>query len=391
MAERIWSPTFGLLAAATACFFVAFAIQIPILPRYFVATGQDPTRVGILLGAFSVTALLLRPIVGREIDRRGRKPFLLVGLVLSSVSFAGYVTTEAFGALLLLRLLHGAAIACFYPAASSVAADLAPPRRRAEMMSYFSMFLYAGLALGPAIGESLAPPEAGVPGSHFAPALLFAAGMAAAGVVAGALIREVPLPPEPDLGRQPLVSRAALFPAGVLSLSAVAWAATAYIPVYVDEAEGGDTRIFFITLAITVIALRFFVGRVADAYGRRAVVVPGTALAAVGILVLLAPPTGAILMLTGIVFGIGWGALFPGLLTIALDRVTPRGRGSAVGTFTAAFDFSFGVGQAFLGALWGLIGLQGTFIVAAAFAMTACGVFVAGYARSEARYPALEY
>ncbi len=388
--QRILTPSFLRLAAATGAFFIGFAMLIPILPRYLVATGKNEVQVGLLLGAFSVTALVLRPVVGREIDSRGRRVFLVIGLGVSAIACAGYVLAEGFVALLALRLLHGAAIACFYPSAASIAADLAPPARRAEVMSYFSMFLYAGLAIGPVIGESMAPPNPDVEPSYFTGALLLAAGISVVGFLAGTRMPSDRLTPEPGALRAPLVSRAALFPAMVLSLAAVAWAATAYIPLYA-QAAGAETRLFFFVLAATVIVLRAFVGKAADVYGRSAVIVPGLLLAGAGMLVLTSTPSVRVLVVTALVFGIGWGALFPALMTLAIDRVSPRGRGSALGTFTAAFDLAFGGGQALLGAIWGAAGFRVLFMVAGTFCFLSCATYVAGYRRSAGRWPALDH
>ena len=57
-------------------------------------------------------------------------------------------------AILAVRLLHGLAISSFYPSATTLTADISPDSRRAEALSYFSMFLYAGFAVGPGFGVS---------------------------------------------------------------------------------------------------------------------------------------------------------------------------------------------------------------------------------------------
>ena len=55
--------------------------------------------------------------------------------------------------MVLLRLLQGVAEAAFFVASFAVLADLAPPSRRGEALSYNSLGLYLGLAFGPPLGE----------------------------------------------------------------------------------------------------------------------------------------------------------------------------------------------------------------------------------------------
>ena len=56
-------------------------------------------------------------------------------------------------ALLLLRGVAGIGEAALFVAAATLVADLAPPERRAEAASYFSVAVFGGLGIGPIIGE----------------------------------------------------------------------------------------------------------------------------------------------------------------------------------------------------------------------------------------------
>ena len=57
--------------------------------------------------------------------------------------------------LLVLRGLTGVGEAALFVGAATLIADLSPGHRRAEAASYFSVALYAGLGIGPIIGESV--------------------------------------------------------------------------------------------------------------------------------------------------------------------------------------------------------------------------------------------
>ena len=46
--------------------------------------------MGVAIGSFAVTALLLRPYAGREADRRGRRALLVGGALLSGLAIAAH-------------------------------------------------------------------------------------------------------------------------------------------------------------------------------------------------------------------------------------------------------------------------------------------------------------
>ena len=68
---RLLTPPFLALAIASLAFFTAGGIVLPVAPRFAkFALGADAIGVGVAIGAFSVAALLLRPIVGDRLRAR---------------------------------------------------------------------------------------------------------------------------------------------------------------------------------------------------------------------------------------------------------------------------------------------------------------------------------
>ena len=56
--------------------------MLPVLPRYVHGPlDSGDVAVGVVIGAYAITGLLLRPFAGRLADRRGRKPTVLLGVV----------------------------------------------------------------------------------------------------------------------------------------------------------------------------------------------------------------------------------------------------------------------------------------------------------------------
>lgn len=177
--------SFVLLCVATYCHFLAMGIFLAVLALYITGPlGGSHTAVGLTVGSFSLSAVVLRPAVGRGVDRRGRRPFLVGGPVLLALSSAGLFFAHTIPAVFALRLLQGVAGACYYTAGATVATDMAPPDRRADYIARFSLFLYGGFATGPALGEYL------VNHGGFRAAWAVAGGAAAAAALVGRLVPE---------------------------------------------------------------------------------------------------------------------------------------------------------------------------------------------------------
>lgn len=355
---------------------------MPVLPRHVEKLGGSLAVVGFVNGIMWVPALILRPFVGRQVDRRGRRPFILLGMGINTIAAAAYAFSNSVELILAIRIFHGASFACFYPSSSTMVGDISPYSRRAEAISYFSMFLFAGLALGPAVGEHL------YQSSGAGAAFLTAAGFAGLALILSTQLGET-FTGEASVTKTPLLHRAAAFPALVLGFVALgAGAADAFLPLYVSRFGTGDSRLYFTTFAITIIVVRFFTGQIADRFGRGAIIVPGALLSGGAMFVLATGAEPVQIVTAAVMRGVGWGAMWPGLFAMLIDRVHPGERGSATGTFTAAFDLSFGGGQIVLGVILEATSFATIFWLAGTSAVLGAIVFLAGRSRSEEKFPA---
>jgi MFS family permease len=362
---RLVTRAFLLVAFATFAYFVSVGALTPALPRYVEGPlGAGEVAVGVTIGMFSVAALLLRPLSGRLSDRRGRRLVIVLGALLVTVSIAGYVVTSSLAELLALRLMTGAGEAFFYTGAASAINDLAPEDRRGEALSLFSLALYAGLAIGPVIGEAMLD------------AASFDAAWAVAGVsalAAGALGAAMPETRPHGVAGE---SRFRFFhPAGLipgLVLAAGIWSLSGFMtfmPLYALELGMDGSRFVFVVYSAIVLAIRSLGARIPDRLGARAsarVALSATAAGMAVIGVWGAPPG---LFLGAAVFAVGQALAFPALMTIAVRGAPAAERGAVIGTFTAFFDLAFGLGAVTLGAVAATVGYAGTFLAASLVAV----------------------
>ncbi|HJP72147.1 MAG TPA: MFS transporter, partial [Candidatus Limnocylindria bacterium] len=126
--DRLFTPAFVGLGLVELAYFIAQGVTIPLTPLFAAGPlGADEVGVGITVGSFSLTALLLRPYAGQLADRRGRRPLLIGGALLAAAAIAAHTATTDIAVLIALRLVMGIAEAFFFVAGFAMVADLAPP------------------------------------------------------------------------------------------------------------------------------------------------------------------------------------------------------------------------------------------------------------------------
>ena len=154
--SRLLTPAFVFLAVATLAYFIADGMTLPATPLYVTdALGGGDVAVGLTVGAFGLTALLLRPLSGALADNRGRRPLIIGGAALFGIAMLGHLVAVTVPILIVMRVLLGTAEAFMFVAALTAASDLAPEERRGEAINYLSLSLYVGIAIGPLIGEAI--------------------------------------------------------------------------------------------------------------------------------------------------------------------------------------------------------------------------------------------
>jgi MFS family permease len=357
------------IAVATLAYFIADGVLLPAVPLYVEGPlGGGDVAVGITVGAFSVTALLLRPWAGRLGDRRGRRLLMVVGAVSVAVSILGYVAARSVPMMVLMRLVTGFGEAFFFTGAASAVNDLAPEERRGEAVSFFSLALYTGLGVGPLIGEAL------IEGPGFTAAWLVTAGFALVAVLLALTIPET----RPQARAEEAEHRRLIHPAGVLpgtALLASVWGMSgffAFVPLYALTVGLGGSRFVFVMYAAIVIAIRSLGARIPDRIGP--VVASRTALAfsLTGLLTIALWDSPIGLFVGAGIFAVGSALAFPALMMLALRGAPASQRGAVIGTFTAFVDLGFGVGPATLGFVAESAGYRGLFL-------TAAGVAAAGF------------
>jgi MFS family permease len=362
--SRLITPTFFVITLSTFAYFLSVGALIPTLPLFVegpLAGGS--VQVGLGVGAFSLSAVLLRPLAGRLGDARGRKLLIVSGAALVTLSVVAYVAAASLPALIAMRLVTGAGEALFYVGAASAINDLAPDERRGEAMSFFSLALYSGIALGPVLGEWV------LDTSEFDVVWIVAAASSLVALVLGILVRDTRPDGTESNGNRRLIHPAGLLPGTVLATSVWGLAGfNTFVPLYAREIGLSGSRLVFVAFSVIVLSIRSLGARIPDRLGVARTARSSLAVTGAGLAIMGAVQNRAGLFVGASIFAIGQALAFPALMTLAVGSVLPSERGAVVGTFTAFFDLAFGLGAVSLGAVAALFGYPGTFVTAALIA-----------------------
>lgn len=350
--------------------FLALGAVAPLLPRFVKdSLGHGDLVVGVVVALVAVSAIGIRPFVGRLVDRRGRRRVMRVGAAISAVSFVLYAV-PTLAVVMPARLLTGVGQALFFTGASIAVNELAPGHRRGEAVSYYSIAVYLGFGLGPAVGETVARASTGW--GFTAAASLSAVAMLVAARVAETAPRTEATTAWPPSKR---ISRLALAPGAVLALGMMSNVAFAsFMPLYADELGMSGAAGVYLAYTVVVIGVRLFGARLPDVLGTARAGTAAGVLIAAGMATMAAFGTVWSLYVGAVTLASGLSFLYPSLMKLVADRSPAHEASSAVATFTMFLDISTGLGGMAAGAAAAIGGYQSAFATASVAAL--CGLAV---------------
>jgi predicted MFS family arabinose efflux permease len=366
--DRLLTSAFIRLAVADLAYFTAAGVAIYTLPLYVTGpVGSDKGGAGLAFGAFAISALVLRPFAGRLSDSRGRRPLLAGGAALCAMAMFLTAFVDSLALIVVLRLLLGVAEAAFFVASFAALADLAPPSRLGEALSYNSLGLYLGLALGPPLGEVL------VENIGYAAAWYGATGLSLIALVVAMGIGETRAPRSSTDGPARLIHWKAVPPAiGFFTSLAAIGGFLAFASLHASAVGLSNTSIPLFVYGVVVVVGRIVFAKVPDRLPSLPLGAAALALIAGGLTVTAtwtAPVgmiVGAVLLALGVTFST------PAFFAAVFATAAPSERGAASGTVSAFLDLGLGGGPILLGLIAEALGIPWAFGAAAAIALAGC-------------------
>ena len=177
----------------------------------------------------------------------------------------------------------------------------------------------------------------------------------------------------------PLMHRSAILPGIMLFLGLIALAGyTEFLKLYGRTIGVHDVGGFFLLYGLLVLVIRIFGARLPDSLGplRGGTLALGGAASAMLIIAVFPSVPG--LIVGTAVFAFGMSMMYTNLMTLALMGVDESQRASVVGTFSAFFDLSQGLGSLIVGVVVAASTYRGGFVAGAVFALVGLALLWSG-------------
>jgi MFS family permease len=351
--QGLWIKDFFFTWINRFSFFLAHHLTRPLLPLYLVSFGASSTVIGAVVAVFTIAATISRVPVGLYIDRLGRKPFLMYGIAFFTVSNFGYLWAPSILLMVPFRILHGIGWSGCTTAIATLAADIAPKKRRGELIGYAGMASSLAGALGPVAGFAIFD-VFGYSGVFTGAGVLLIGSF-----FLGFMVPE----PKNVLSQEKIADwteaiavRETLLPAVVVSLLAFGQGGTlTFLPIHALKLGIENPGLWFGLYALCLLITRPVAGPLSDRISRRAVIVPGLILHLVSFLLLALASSPIWLWAAAILGGLGVGAAQPALMAVAVDEASPQRRGQSLAQYQCFYDLGIGVGSMALGVLLDMV------------------------------------
>jgi predicted MFS family arabinose efflux permease len=346
--------------------WVAEFVLLPVLPLEVLRRGGSAATVGVVALAYAVPTLLLRPTVGRTIDRRGLRGIQNAGslgfLLIPLVYLTPGIPPIVFG-----RCAQGASWSMYGTSTNVLMAVLAPAGSRATLSGYVSACRAVALLVAPPLGL-------------WAYSMHLAVAVAAAVVVGAAAtavsltwtetgVRTLGVEDRPAVrGVARFIEPSALVPMLMLSMFVSSQMLFLHFaPVYVREHDLSLDVLtaFYVQFGVVSIVAPIICGRVADRIGPTRATEIASAVAIAGLAIASLPISAGVAFMCGAVLVSAASAM--GTSSIAAEAIarTPAGRiGSAMATYSMGFQLAAGVGGLMWGALISTLGFPWPFLAA---------------------------
>ncbi|MBM7563940.1 MFS family permease [Paenibacillus sacheonensis] len=360
-------------------------------------------QVSLVTSVFAVAAIAARFATAALMKRVSRMGLLLAGLFIAAATTALYSAAGSLGTLLVLRIGYGIGFGMASTILPTLVSRIIPLRRMGEGIGYFGLSTSLAMSVGPSIGlnvmkhagfaqlsmiglvtavlifpvlwlsrsrakgtsEQVSEAERGSKTEQVTKAEQGSKSSLSASSQASSPASLQPSS-QPSAGAQPSASKVSpsaavaktgfnrklLFPALLNTLLSITYSGLlSFLALYGDYVHIEQVGLFFMFNAITIILVRPFSGRIFDKHGHVAVLVPAGLFVTASMVVLSDTHAMPMLILSALLYGLGFGAIQPTIQAWMLRSSAPEQYGMANSMFYNSTDFGVAIGAILLGAI----------------------------------------
>lgn len=346
--------------------YLTIGIALGVLPKFVQQTlGFDSIIVGLVIGMQFLSTLLTRAYAGKLTDTKGPKKSQMIGVVLAVIAGITYllsVTIQsniifALALLLLARIIHGVGESFLVTGALTWGIGLVGPSNSGKVMTWNGIAMYAGIAIGAPLSIWINKSYGGFPAFIMIMLLPFVSWLSTVKLPAIAVDKNhVRTPFYKVIG--------AIFGQGLsLAFSSMAFGCIAsFIALFFSEKNWGDASLAFMVFGACYILTRIFFASSPDKYGGYKIALLSLIIEVIGQVLIWTSVSKTIAIIGCGMTGIGFSLVFPALGVLAIQKVKPQMRGTALGAYVAFVDLSLGLAGPLAGLIAGWFDYQTVYL-----------------------------
>lgn len=341
---------------------VTYYAIISALPIYLVSElAAGKTQVGIVLGAFTIGSVLIRPFTGFALDKFGRRTIFLTALILYALFFAGYLVAISITALIFLRFLQGLTWGFTTVSGSTIAVDIIPVAQRGEGIGYFSFSTTMGMSIGPVVGLFIC--------HHWGYTVMFVSGLFIS-LASLACAYAIHLPKRLIVGKRihfnwnNLFDQKSVLPSANLLVIMITYGGLlSFIALFGREIGVQNSSLFFLIFAVGIAISRLTVGKTFDKNGPGKILTYCLALLILGFPLLALVKHPVSFYISSAIIGFGIGVVFPTFQAMVNNLADTEHRGAANSTLYTALDTGMGLGMIVAGIVAQHVSISAVFLL----------------------------
>lgn len=346
--------------------YLTIGIALGVLPGFVQNTlGFDSIIVGLVIGLQSLSTLLTRAYSGKITDTKGAKKSKMSGVVLAVIAGIVYVLALLFQThplmalvfLLIARIIHGVGESFLVTGALTWGIGLTGQSKSGKVMTWNGIAMYAGIAIGAPISIWLSKEY------NLLPAFILIALLPLVSWISTAKLPSIPV--DKDHVRTPFYKVIGAISGQGLSLafSSMAFGCIAsFIALFFSQKNWGDVSLAFMVFGICYVLTRIFFASFPDKYGGFKIALISLIIEVAGQLLIWTSVSKTLAIIGCGLTGVGFSLVFPALGVLAIQKVKPQMRGTALGAYVAFVDLSLGLAGPIAGLIAGWFDYQAVYL-----------------------------
>lgn len=351
--QKLWTKSFISLTICSLLLFLNLQMMLSSFPAYVKNEFHvGDLSVSLVTSVFAITAILSRFLSTVLMRRIHRNVILFAGLVIASVMTGITIWAGSIGSMLIMRVGFGIGFGIVSTIIPTLVSQIIPSKRIGEGIGYFGLSTSLAMSIGPMIGLNVM--------KHYGFSMLAIISTAAVILIFPIILLSRAIPPAPSTTHtagersqsKPAFNTKLLFPSLLNVILAVTYSGLlSFIALYGEMRHLDQVGLFFLFNAFTIILIRPISGKLFDRKGPAAVLIPAAISVVASLTVLSYTTSMSMLIVSALLYGLGFGAIQPTLQAWMLRSSTKEQYGMANSMFYNTTDFGIAIGALILGAI----------------------------------------